>query len=347
MASRTTLHSGTGGAVTGDNYMDNVKGHTETFYKAIFLRVTSIAGTANDPTGTIDPALDAGLIAGMGFWFEPISNNNDAMTLKIGSESAVALVGADGTALVTGDVLTTTAYLLFYDGTELRIVSTAGADTTGSALTYTVITGNGTLTKPTAFPDDGLVIVEAWGGGGGGNSGAGGGGGAFNRQIFRGADLGTTETVTIGTGGASSTAGGNTSVGTLVLAFGGGKGGAKGGGGGGQLSAGGSGDGSATGGSPFGGAAGAASAGGHGNAGGGGDNAAGGDGINGGGGGSDQSGSGGDSLFGGGGGGSSGSTSVYGGDGGGSGVAGTIPAGGGGKSSAVGARGEVRVRWIG
>jgi hypothetical protein len=221
----------------------------------------------------------------------------------------------------------------------------------GAAVAYDVFTASGSLSKPSGFPDDGVVIIEAWGGGGGGgstgSSGAGGGGG-FNRGVFRGADLGASETVTIGAGGAGGTpgvSGGNTTVGSLLFAGGGGGGNISasiGGGGGGQLT--GSVSGSA--GTPFPGVASAGDK--HGNCGAGvtGAGVPGGDGIFGGGGGSQQS-VGGRSLFGGGGGGfTGGGASVFGGAGGTDSVAGSIPAGGGGRNAA-GARGEVRVRWIG
>ncbi len=349
MATRTVLDSGTGGAITGDNYMDNVGAHITVFFNASLLRLTTIAGTADDPTAVVDPVMDTGLAAGMSFWFEPTSNNSGAMTLKIGAEAAKAIVQADGAALVSGDVLLTTSYLLFYDGTSFVIVSATGANTDGAALAYDNFTASGTLTKPTGFPANGLVIIEMWGGGGGGDSGTGGGGGAYNRKEFRGSDLGSTETVTIGGGGAAQAAGGTTSVGSLISAFGGG--GASNlsfGGGGGQLAVGADGatDGG-DGGAPFGGAGGVAGDGASGNAGGGGGGSSndGGDGIWGGGGGGDVAGA---SLYGGGGGGvATGGASVFGGAGGASGVGGAIPAGGGGASSSTGARGEVDVRWVG
>jgi hypothetical protein len=360
MATRTTLKSTTPGAITGDAYMDNVAAHVTAFWNAANLPLTGIAGTANDVTAVVDPALDAGLAAGMGFSFTPAAGNTGAMTMKIGAETAVDLVAADGSALAAGAVLTTTLYQLLFDGTRLRIVSTPGADQTGAVLVYDVHTSSGTSVKPAGFPDDGLLVIEAWGGGGGGNNngggvfGAGGGGGAYNMKVYRGFDHGPTETVTIGAGGAIGANGGNTSIGALCDAFGGAINlGARGGGGGGQQSAGFQ----SAGGRPFGAAA---STGASANAGGGasGNLIPGGDGIfggggGGGGGGGSVKGPGGASLYGGGGGGgadtngaAAGGVSSHGGNGGAGGVGGSIPAGGGG-GNAAGARGEIRVRWIG
>lgn len=344
MATRTTYKSSTPGAVAGDDLMDNVSAHIATMYTGLPLPLTSIGGTADAVTATVDPVLDNGLIAGMSFQFTAAATNTGAMTMTIGSESAVDMVTPAGAALTAGEVVSGTTYQLYFDGTDLQVRERTATGSSGASVTYDLFTSSGTLTKPTGFPDAGLVIMELWGGGGGGDSAAqaGGGGGGYNRGIFRGADLGATESVTVGAGGAADTVGGNSSVGSLVTAYGGGQGGTTGGGGGGQLSAGQAGD--------LGGAAGhprlGTSTAGYGGA-----AAVGQDNLYGGGGGGDDTNDGGDSLFGGAGGGGgnggSGGSSVHGGNGGADGVAGSVPGGGGGGNGASGARGEVRVRWIG
>lgn len=104
-----------------------------------------------------------------------------------------------------------------------------------SSVKTQIFSTNGTYTPSTGMA---FCIVEAIGGGGGGGGaksasgsgcGAGGGGaGGYSRKRLTAADIGASKTVTIGAGGtagaATPTAGGNggdTSLGTLVIAKGG------------------------------------------------------------------------------------------------------------------------------
>jgi hypothetical protein len=83
--------------------------------------------------------------------------------------------------------------------------------TSGGAPTVRVYTANDVWTKPAGLSHV-VVEVQAGGGGGGGNTainrgGGGGGGGGYSRKFIKAADLGVTETVTVGAGGAGATAG--------------------------------------------------------------------------------------------------------------------------------------------
>jgi len=222
-------------------------------------------------------------------------------------------------------------------------------------------TSNGTWTKPAGYATTSRVLVQGWGAGGSGanggatDPGSGGGGGAYLERWFALSELGATETVTIGQGGAApavgnnGNAGGNTTLGSLFTAYGGGggitnaSGGAGGGGGGGEVAIGQNGNttGSNVAGGALGGGYGGAAAASAKNNGGPATTLWGG----GGGGNGPDTGGGGDggtAYWGGGGGGGqdasvsadgAGGTSYFGGNGGAAGINGTVPGGGGGGAS--------------
>lgn len=103
----------------------------------------------------------------------------------------------------------------------------------GGSADIQTFTSSGTWTKPSGT----WTHVQCWGGGASGGKGvatgaaAGGGGGGYAEWWYATSALGATETVTIGAGGASVTtastngnAGGNTTFGSWLTAYGGGSG---------------------------------------------------------------------------------------------------------------------------
>lgn len=139
--------------------------------------------------------------------------------------------------------------------TGLTISGTTLTASGGKGVDQQIFTSSGTWTKPSGYSTSALVRLQAWGGGGGGgrhstSAAGGGGGGGYNEKWVLLSDMGATETITIGGGGAgrstngTGTVGGNTTIGSLLTAYGGGGGiTSYGGGGGGFLGAGGSGPG--------------------------------------------------------------------------------------------------------
>jgi len=134
---------------------------------------------------------------------------------------------------------------------------TSSTGQTVGAVNIQTFDTSGTWTKPAGYSASSRVYVQAWGAGGSGGrnttatNASGAGGGGYIERWLNLSQLGATETITIGAGGAARTGtnqngatGGNTTVGSLVTAYGGGGGGGNvvgsvsGGSGGGQLSAG-------------------------------------------------------------------------------------------------------------
>lgn len=308
------------------------------------VRLTNIGGSANAITADLVPVLTAGITAGMKFSFIAGATNTGAVTIAINGGSAIAVVNDDGDALAAGLIVAGRIHKLESDGTALRLI---GATDIQKVNNFQTFDANGTWTKPVGTPDDALVRIHAIGGGGGGGAGlneGGGGGGAGIVRVMRAGDLTSTVAVTIGAGGAVENDGGNTSFGSYVTAYGGGRTTGEPGGAGGSAF----GKGNQNGGvSP-------------GDSGNGGNSAtAGGNSVYGGGGGgggstSNPGGNGGYSMYGGGGGGGDGQgssdgiggLSLYAGNGGAHGQPGVIPGGGGGRA-AVGARGQLTVHVIG
>lgn len=255
MATRQTYSSASPPPVTGPNFADNVAAHFKRLYDSASFPLTAVGGTANAVTATLDPVLDgSGLVTGMRFGITWGTTNTGAMTLAINGGSPVSVLDAAGVAMTTGAAVAGVRAELEYVGGSFRVLTGQGGSGAATPRYYQAFTASGTWTKPTGLDDDTMVLVEGWGagGGGGGGFGGGGGGGGYACKWFRLGDLPSSVTVTIGAGGAggvnaSGTAGGNTTFGSLLTAFGGGRGakgtnsGQRGGGGasGGAFSAGG------------------------------------------------------------------------------------------------------------
>lgn len=158
--------------------------------------------------------------------FKAGTANTGASTLAINGGSAKAIKKNVTDDLNTGDILANQLVTVIYDGTNFQMTSKSPTLSSTSQIFY----ATGTYTKPAGLK---YVIVEAVGGGAGGggetdvySGGGGGGGGGYAKKTILATSLGTTETVTIGAGGAggvngTGSVGGNTSFGSFVTANGG------------------------------------------------------------------------------------------------------------------------------
>lgn len=164
-----------------------------------------------------------------------LTHNATSLILPGGAD----IVAAAGDCMIVESDASSNARVLSYMraayGPEAHILDSAGY----VLRTRQKFIASGTWTKPTGLR---AVIVEAWGAGGGGGGaanasggnacgGGGGGGGGYSRKLILAADLGATETVTIGAagtagtaGGSAAGAGGNTTFGAHCTANGGGAG---------------------------------------------------------------------------------------------------------------------------
>lgn len=304
------------------------------------------------------------------------SNTSDGIKLTATSDGNIIVAGSItanggyGINIAASTCDNNTVVFPYYNSNTSGTLNDAGTGTivplSAKAADVQTFTNSGTWTKPTFGTN---AVIQLWGAGGSGGKGTsglgggGGGGGYIQKQVLL-TDLTGTVTVTLGDGGVSQTtndsdgfAGGNTTFGAYLTAYGGGGGGyaapsGGGGGGGGEISVGGNATGATAG------SAGLISGGKGGT--GGGANPTNPIGIWGGGGGSASGSSAGTvSAFGGGGGGAAenpagslGGVSLFGGNGGranttagGNGTAGSQPGGGGGGSyqgnSGAGGKGKV------
>lgn len=220
MTDRTTYSEASAPAPSGVELLTQYSDRFKTLFDASCLPLTSVGGTGDVVTATLDPALDAdGLVTGMGVTIEWAATNTGGVTLAINGGTAVPVVDASGDALTAGALVSGLLSVLIYDGASWRVVTAMASTVTG--VDRQEFAGSGTWSKPVGLSTDTPVRALIWAGGGAGNSTAGGGGGAFVEWLGRLSDCGATETVTVGQGGTSGGDGGNSSFGSLATAYGG------------------------------------------------------------------------------------------------------------------------------
>lgn len=194
-------------------------------------KLVSFIGAGGNATWTMTSCTTLGA----GWW--AILDNPTAFTLTLLSSAGTI----DGYAAGTG--------FKMYPG-ETRYIECGGTNFITRVLHGFFINTTTTFTFSVPPGYQGFDC-EIWGGGAGGQptvNGGGGGGGTFNHALITAAIMGsTTQTCTVGAGGAiTPTAGGETSIGAILTAYGGGIGSAgaansTGGGGGGPTGVGGNG----------------------------------------------------------------------------------------------------------
>ena len=124
MATRDRITSSSTPPVAGATYADNVAGLLKILLDKMVLPVTSPAGT-NTYTGTVDPSFDGdGLVSGMVFSIAfPNTNTSTTCTLNINSVGAKTIKEHDGSAPIVGALVSGSRHLMYYDGTDFRLVA--------------------------------------------------------------------------------------------------------------------------------------------------------------------------------------------------------------------------------
>lgn len=167
-------------------------------------------------SGTFTLAFTAAATLASGFWCIIYNSGTGDVTLD-----------PNGAELIDG--LTT---WVLYPGGAITVICTGTAfESILLAPMRKQFDANGTFTKPGVGT---FAVIRAWGAGGGASravaasNNTGGGGGGYKEANLLLSALGTTETVTIGAGGTAATvnatngvAGGNTTFGSLLTAYGG------------------------------------------------------------------------------------------------------------------------------
>ncbi|MEL6100485.1 MAG: hypothetical protein AAFR68_04120 [Pseudomonadota bacterium] len=184
------------------------------------LPLSNVSGT-NTITADVNPEIDAhGLVDNMAFRFVPQAINTGGVTLTITGTPEADILNADGSTLESGTLQPGTVYQIVYWSGDFILQGAVSAQASVQIEQWT-FDNSGTWNKPAGTGNNRTVIVQMWGGGAGGSANAGGGGGAFVEASFLSQDVNSTEAIAIGAGGAVFTAGGNTSFGNRVFAFGG------------------------------------------------------------------------------------------------------------------------------
>lgn len=198
------------------------------------VEIYGASSTGNDTYVVTLSPVPAALVDGMTLHVKLDVGNTGPATLNVNGLGAVSLVMGVSNALQTGDLIANQIIEVVYNttGPVWQVISGR------SSVDIQDFSVNGTWTKHASAKVVRVVCIGSGGGGGGGitinggngGGGGGGGGGAVTVGIFVASDLGTTETVVVGTAGSAGAAAGNggngstSSFGTWLKAGGGGGG---------------------------------------------------------------------------------------------------------------------------
>lgn len=193
---------------------------------AVFTNGTT-GGTGNAITLTHSQSPVAGYSTPLILSFKASASNTGPTTVNIdglGAKNIYKISSGSLVALASGDIVSGGIYYIAYDGTQFQLIGSSGGRI--ASVKRQEFTSSATYTPSTGMLSV-LVKAVAGGGGGGRGWGSGGGGGETVMSLLTASDIGVSKTVTIAAKGngavspSSASAGGDTSLGSLVIAKGG------------------------------------------------------------------------------------------------------------------------------
>lgn len=117
----TPTRSNYGGTIGENEYAEAVTAQVENLWKHAVGSLTGVGGTANAITCSADVTLLAYTL-GLTFWLTPLYNNTGAATINIDSVGVKSFKDSSGDALPQGGLLQGVPVLIFYDGTDFRVL---------------------------------------------------------------------------------------------------------------------------------------------------------------------------------------------------------------------------------
>jgi hypothetical protein len=148
----------------GSEGVDSANQELSKLYDGSVL-VATVGGSANAITGSTTPSAPA-LVDGMMRQIKPIVSNTGAATYNDNGLGAKQLVASNGAALSSGDLQTTTVYLMHYYAAndEWRVLTPLGTGVASASNAYVTVGNTGSLSAERAITPDGTTITGTDGG---------------------------------------------------------------------------------------------------------------------------------------------------------------------------------------
>jgi len=148
----------------GSEGVDSANQELSKLYDGSVL-VATVGGSANAITGSTTPSAPA-LVDGMMRQIKPIVSNTGAATYNDNGLGAKQLVASNGAALSSGDLQTTTVYLMRYYAAndEWRVMTPLGTGVASASGAYVMVGNSGSFSAERAITPDGTTITGTDGG---------------------------------------------------------------------------------------------------------------------------------------------------------------------------------------